>query len=54
MSLGKREYEATNKVMGGNRKVMMEKHQEAGGSTFASTKVNEAKEVLLGKKSKSF
>ncbi len=52
--LGIRESAAKNKVMEAHRKVMMANHPDAGGSPFVSTKVNEAKEVLLGKKSKSF
>ena len=51
--LGIRESSAKNKVMEAHRKVMMANHPDAGGSPFVSTKVNEAKEILLGKKSKS-
>ncbi len=47
------EEEKKNKVMEAHRKVMMANHPDAGGSPFVSTKVNEAKEVLLGKKTKS-
>ena len=50
--LGIRESAAKNKVMEAHRKVMMANHPDAGGSPFVSTKVNEAKEVLLGKKTK--
>ena len=38
------------KVREVHRKLLLANHPDRGGSTFISTKVNEAKEVLMGKK----
>ena len=51
--LGIRETAVKQKVLEAHRKVMMANHPDAGGSPFVSTKINEAKEVLLGKKTSS-
>jgi DnaJ homolog subfamily C member 19 len=47
--LGVRESAAKAKVMEAHRRVMMANHPDAGGSVFLSTKINEAKALLLGK-----
>jgi DnaJ homolog subfamily C member 19 len=39
-----------DKVREVHRKLLLANHPDRGGSTFISTKVNEAKETLIGKK----
>ena len=48
--LGVRESTKKNKIMEAHRRVMKANHPDSGGSPYVSMKVNEAKEVLLGKK----
>lgn len=51
--LGVRESAAKAKVLDAHRRVMMANHPDAGGSAFLSTKINEAKALLLKGKSRS-
>ena len=39
-----------DKVRDVHRKLLLANHPDRGGSTLVSTKINEAKEVLMGKK----
>ncbi|KMT09889.1 hypothetical protein BVRB_6g128630 [Beta vulgaris subsp. vulgaris] len=47
--LGVREREAVEKIKEAHRKVMIANHPDAGGSHYLASKVNEAKELMLGK-----
>lgn len=47
--LGLRESAAVDKVKDAHRKIMIANHPDSGGSSFIATKVNEAKEMMLGK-----
>lgn len=47
---GVRESAPEEKVKEAHRRIMIANHPDAGGSSFLATKVNEAKEVLLGKR----
>lgn len=47
--LGLRESAAADKVKDAHRKIMIANHPDSGGSSFIATKVNEAKEMMLGK-----
>ena len=47
--LGVRESVAAEKVKEAHRKVMVANHPDAGGSHFLASKINEAKDVMLGK-----
>ncbi|KAJ0978215.1 hypothetical protein J5N97_013689 [Dioscorea zingiberensis] len=47
--LGIRENAAPDKVREAHRKVMVANHPDAGGSHYLASKINEAKDVLLGK-----
>jgi len=48
--LGVRQYAPKDKVKDAHRKLMMANHPDSGGSRFIATKVNEAKDVMMGKK----
>lgn len=48
--LGLRESSAEEKVKDAHRKIMVANHPDAGGSSYIAAKVNEAKDLLLGKK----
>jgi DnaJ-class molecular chaperone len=48
--LGVRESAAKAKVLEAHRRVMMANHPDAGGSAFLSTKINEAKTLLVSGK----
>ena len=48
--LGVRESAAEEKVKEAHRRIMIANHPDAGGSSFIAAKVNEAKDLLLGKK----
>jgi DnaJ family protein C protein 19 len=45
-----RESASEEKVKEAHRKIMIANHPDAGGSSFIAAKVNEAKDILLGKK----
>jgi hypothetical protein len=47
---GVRESASEEKVKEAHRKIMIANHPDAGGSSFIAAKVNEAKDILLGKK----
>ncbi|KAG0574837.1 hypothetical protein KC19_VG295500 [Ceratodon purpureus] len=48
--LGVRESAAQDKIKEAHRRVMQANHPDAGGSDFIASKVNEAKDNLLGQK----
>ncbi|KAK2079574.1 hypothetical protein QBZ16_001969 [Prototheca wickerhamii] len=48
--LGVRESAAENKIKAAHKKIMIANHPDSGGSSFIATKVNEAKDMLLGKR----
>ncbi|CAI9090983.1 OLC1v1025891C2 [Oldenlandia corymbosa var. corymbosa] len=48
--LGIRENVAADKVKEAHRRVMVANHPDAGGSHYLASKINEAKDVMLGKK----
>lgn len=50
--LGVRESAAEEKVKDAHRRIMIANHPDSGGSSFVAAKVNEAKDVLLGKRKK--
>lgn len=47
--LNRRESVTAEKVKEAHRKVMVANHPDAGGSHFLASKINEAKDVMLGK-----
>ncbi|KAK1264869.1 Mitochondrial import inner membrane translocase subunit TIM14-1 [Acorus gramineus] len=47
--LGIREAVTAEKVKEAHRRVMVANHPDAGGSGYLASKINEAKDVLLGK-----
>ncbi|KAL9239291.1 hypothetical protein vseg_013628 [Gypsophila vaccaria] len=47
--LGVRESTAVEKIKEAHRKVMIANHPDAGGSHYLASKINEAKDVILGK-----
>ncbi|XP_028782041.1 mitochondrial import inner membrane translocase subunit TIM14-1 [Neltuma alba] len=47
--LGIRENATPDKVKEAHRKVMVANHPDAGGSHYLASKINEAKDVMLGK-----
>ncbi|XP_047335295.1 mitochondrial import inner membrane translocase subunit TIM14-1-like [Impatiens glandulifera] len=47
--LGVRESVALDKVKEAHRRVMVANHPDAGGSHYLASKINEAKDMLLGK-----
>lgn len=47
--LGVRESAAEERVKDAHRKLMIANHPDSGGSGYIATKVNEAKDMLLGK-----
>lgn len=47
--LGLRESAAIEKVKEAHRRIMIANHPDSGGSSFLATKVNEAKDMMLGK-----
>lgn len=49
-STGLRESAPEEKIKEAHRRIMIANHPDAGGSGFVAAKVNEAKDVLLGKK----
>mmetsp|Transcript_10802 Transcript_10802/g.32426 ORF Transcript_10802/g.32426 Transcript_10802/m.32426 type:complete len:111 (-) Transcript_10802:305-637(-) len=47
--LGVRESAAEERIKDAHRKLMIANHPDSGGSSFIAAKVNEAKDMLLGK-----
>ena len=47
--LGLRESAAADRVKEAHRRIMIANHPDSGGSSFLATKVNEAKDLMLGK-----
>ncbi|KAK3038399.1 hypothetical protein RJ639_030565, partial [Escallonia herrerae] len=47
--LGVRESTATDKIREAHRRVMHANHPDAGGSHYLASKINEAKDMMLGK-----
>ena len=45
-----RESAPEEKVKEAHRRIMIANHPDSGGSSFLAAKVNEAKDILLGKK----
>ena len=50
--LGLREGAQESRVRDAHRRIMIANHPDAGGSSYLATKVNEAKEMLMGGKGK--
>jgi len=48
--LGVRESAPEGKIKEAHRRIMIANHPDAGGSSFIAAKVNEAKDILMGKK----
>jgi DnaJ family protein C protein 19 len=48
--LGVRESAPDEKIKEAHRRIMIANHPDAGGSSFIAAKVNEAKDILMGKK----
>jgi DnaJ family protein C protein 19 len=48
--LGLREAAGEERVKDAHRRIMVANHPDSGGSSFLAAKVNEAKDVLLGKR----
>ncbi|KAL3621283.1 hypothetical protein CASFOL_036195 [Castilleja foliolosa] len=51
--LGVRESTPIDKIREAHRRVMIANHPDAGGSHYVASKINEAKEILLGKSKNS-
>ena len=47
--LGLRESAAEDKIKDAHRRIMIANHPDSGGSSYLAAKVNEAKDMLLGK-----
>ncbi|RWR88617.1 mitochondrial import inner membrane translocase subunit TIM14-3 isoform X1 [Cinnamomum micranthum f. kanehirae] len=47
--LGVREHAVMDKIKEAHRRVMVANHPDAGGSHYLASKVNEAKDVLMGR-----
>ncbi len=50
LNIGPQQAMDAEKVRDVHRKLLLANHPDRGGSTFISTKINEAKETLMGKK----
>lgn len=51
--LGVRESAPEDKIKEAHRRIMIANHPDAGGSSFIATKVNEAKDLLSGKRNRA-
>lgn len=49
--LGLRESSSEQAVKEAHKRIMLANHPDSGGSSYLATKINEAKDLLLGKKS---
>ena len=49
--LGMRESSSEQAIKDAHRRIMIANHPDSGGSSYLATKINEAKEKLVGKKS---
>mmetsp|Transcript_5242 Transcript_5242/g.14771 ORF Transcript_5242/g.14771 Transcript_5242/m.14771 type:complete len:108 (+) Transcript_5242:253-576(+) len=50
--LGVRQTSSADKIIAAHRKIMMLNHPDLGGSPYLATKINEAKDLLVGKENK--
>ncbi|GAX80245.1 hypothetical protein CEUSTIGMA_g7683.t1 [Chlamydomonas eustigma] len=48
--LGLRESAAEERIKEAHRRIMVANHPDSGGSSFLAAKINEAKDIMLGKK----
>lgn len=48
--LGLRESASEDRVKDAHRRIMVANHPDAGGSSYLAAKINEAKDMMLGKK----
>ena len=48
--LGLRETAAEQNIKDAHRRIMLANHPDSGGSSYLATKINAAKDVLLGRK----
>ena len=48
--IGCRESAVVEKIKEAHRRVMVANHPDAGGSHYLASKINEAKEILMGRK----
>eukprot|EP00879_Flechtneria_rotunda_P002217 GHRR01002403.1.p1 GENE.GHRR01002403.1~~GHRR01002403.1.p1 ORF type:complete len:112 (+),score=33.23 GHRR01002403.1:263-598(+) len=51
--LGLRESATEERIKEAHRRIMIANHPDSGGSSYLATKVNEAKDILVGKKGSS-
>lgn len=49
--LGVRESASIDRIKAAHKRIMVANHPDAGGSSYLAAKINEAKDILTGKKS---